>query len=55
MSERWLSWELLGRHDEGAYRAFWAERNRGKALSKGGPSAESTGGCDHEDRPDSGS
>lgn len=26
-------------HTEGAYRAFWAERNRGKALSKGGARA----------------
>jgi hypothetical protein len=26
-------------HTEGAYRAFWAEHNWGKALSKGGARA----------------
>jgi hypothetical protein len=36
-----------------AYRAFWAERNRGKALSKGEASADIFGRSFHEDRPDS--
>lgn len=40
-------------HNEGAYRTFWAERNRGKALSKGGASADIYGRLFHEDRPDS--
>ncbi len=42
-------------HHKGAYRAFWAERNRGKALGKGGLVLTFTGGCVHADRPDSGS
>ena len=40
-------------HNKRAYRAFWAERNRGKALSKGEASADIFGRSFHEDRPDS--
>jgi hypothetical protein len=40
-------------HDKRAYRAFWAERNRGKALSKGEARADTYGRSFHGDRPDS--
>jgi hypothetical protein len=40
-------------HNKRAYRAFWAEHNRGKALSKGEASAEIHGRLFDEDRPDS--
>ena len=40
-------------HNKRAYRAFWAERNWGKALSKGEATADIFGRSFHEDRPDS--
>jgi hypothetical protein len=40
-------------HNEGSSRAFWAERNRGKALRRAGLVLTIHGRLFHEDRPDS--